>query len=84
MSKANETGAPLPEVGATSQAGPQRTGAATRPRSPRNSGKSRTARKGLTAAAILGFSAALGRGGDGRRRRLALGGVPALCVPRRR
>lgn len=59
MSKANETGAPIPEAGATSQAAPQRPGAATRPRSPRSSGKSRTAHKGLSAAAILGFSAAL-------------------------
>ena len=59
MSKANETGAPLPEAGSTSQAGPQRSGAATRPRSPRNPGRSRAARKGLSTAAILGFSVAL-------------------------
>ena len=59
MSKANETGAPLPEAGSTSQAGPQRSGAATRPRSPRSPGRSRAAGKGLSAAAILGFSAAL-------------------------
>ena len=56
MSKANETDAPIPEAGATSQAGPQRRSAATRPRS---SGKSRPTRKGLSAAAILGFSSAL-------------------------
>ncbi len=59
MSKANETGAPLPEAGSISQAGPQRSGAATRPRSPRNPGRSRAARKGLSVAAILGFSVAL-------------------------
>jgi signal peptidase II len=59
MSKANETGAPLPQAGSTSQAGPQRSGAATRPRSPRNPGRSRAARKGLSVAAILGFSVAL-------------------------
>jgi signal peptidase II len=59
MSKANETGASIPEAGSTSQAGPQRSGSATRPRSPRNPGRSRAARKGLSVAAILGFSAAL-------------------------
>lgn len=59
MSKANETGAPLPQTGAASQPGPQRAGAAARPRSPRGSGRKGTVGRGLSAAAILGFSAAL-------------------------
>jgi signal peptidase II len=59
MSKANETGAPLPEAGAASQAGSQRSGAETRPRRPRSPGRSRAASKGFSTAAILGFSAAL-------------------------
>ena len=57
MSKANETGAPLPEAGATSQAGSQRSGAAARPRNSKSRGAA--GRKGLSTAAILGFSAAL-------------------------
>jgi signal peptidase II len=59
MSKANEPGAPLPEAGATSQAGSQRPRAAARPRTPKGSGKARRAQKGLSTAAILGFAAAL-------------------------
>lgn len=59
MSKANDTGAPLPEAGETSQTGPQRSGAATRPRSPRASGRRPKAGKGFSTAAILGFCAAL-------------------------
>lgn len=59
MSKADESGAPMPEAGVTPQAGPQRSRAAARPRTPKKSGKGHAARKGLSAAAILGFSAAL-------------------------
>jgi signal peptidase II len=59
MSKADEPRAPLPEAGRTPQAGPQRVSAAARPRSSKGSGKGYAARKGLSAAATLGFSAAL-------------------------
>jgi signal peptidase II len=59
MSKADESRAPLPEAGGASQAGPQRARAAARPRTPKKTGKGHAARKGLSAAAILGFSAAV-------------------------
>jgi signal peptidase II len=58
MSRPDDTGAPLRDTGAASQAGAQRSrAAASRPRSPK--GKGRTVQKGLSAAAILGFSAAV-------------------------
>jgi signal peptidase II len=58
MNRSDDTGAPLPDAGAASQAGAQRPrAAASRPRNPK--GRGRAVQKGLSAAAILGFSAAV-------------------------
>ncbi|NBJ13733.1 signal peptidase II [Microvirga sp. SYSU G3D207] len=54
----DEPGAPLSETGAASQAGPRRSRAPGRARSA-GGAKARTARSGLSAASLLGFSAAL-------------------------
>jgi signal peptidase II len=59
MSKPEDTGAPLTDPGTTSQPGSPRPRAANRPRSSKGAGRGRAARKGLSVASILGFSAAL-------------------------
>ncbi len=59
MSKSEETGAPLTDAGVTAQAGSQRPRAASRLRAAKGSGRGRAAQKGLSVAAILGFSIAL-------------------------
>jgi len=58
MSRMDEPGAPLSETGAASQSGPRRSRAPGRARSA-GGAKARTARSGLSAASLLGFSAAL-------------------------
>jgi signal peptidase II len=59
MSKSEDTGAPLTDAGMTSRPGSPRPRAANRPRASKGSGRGRTAQRGLSVAAILGFSAAL-------------------------
>jgi signal peptidase II len=59
MSKSEDPGIPLTEGGMTSQPGSPRPRAASRPRSSKGRGRGRASRKGLSAAAFLGFSAAL-------------------------
>ncbi|QRM28606.1 signal peptidase II [Microvirga sp. VF16] len=59
MSKSEDTGAPLADAGLTSQPGSPRPRAASRPRASKGSGRARGAQKGLSVAAILGFSTAL-------------------------
>jgi signal peptidase II len=59
MSKSEDTGAPLADAGMTSRPGSPRPRAANRPRVSKGSGRGRTAQRGLSVAAILGFSAAL-------------------------
>jgi signal peptidase II len=59
MSKSEDSGAPLADAGATSQPGSPRPRATSRPRASKGSGRGRAAQKGLSVAAILGFSTAL-------------------------
>jgi signal peptidase II len=59
MSKSEDTGAPLTDAGMTSRPGSARPRAANRPRASKGSGRSRTAQRGLSVAAILGFSVAV-------------------------
>jgi len=59
MSKSEDTGAPLADAGATSQPVSSRPRAARRPRSQKGAGRGRAVQKGLSVAAILGFSVAL-------------------------
>ena len=59
MSKSEDTGAPLTDAGMTSRPGSPRPRAASRPRASKGSGRGRAVQRGLSVAAILGFSAAL-------------------------
>jgi signal peptidase II len=59
MSKSEDTGAPLSDAGMTSRPGSPRPRVANRPRASKGSGRSRAAQRGLSVAAILGFSVAL-------------------------
>ncbi len=59
MSKSEETGASVADAGVTPQTGLPRPRAASRPRSPKGPGRGRAVQKGLSVAAILGFSIAL-------------------------
>jgi len=59
MSKSEDTGAPLTDAGMTSRPGSPRPHAASRPRASKGSGRGRAVQRGLSVAAILGFSAAL-------------------------
>jgi signal peptidase II len=59
MSKSDETGTPLTDAGVTSQTGSPRPRTANRSRASKGTGRGRAAQKGLSIAAILGFSAAL-------------------------
>lgn len=59
MSKSEDTGAPLADAAVTSQPGSPRPRAASRPRSQKRAGRGRAVQKGLSVAAILGFSIAL-------------------------
>ena len=58
MIKGDEPEKALPNGGLSDPSGLQRPRAATRPRSPKGGGKSRAKKDGLSAAAILGFTAA--------------------------
>jgi len=58
MIKGDEPEKALPNGGLSDPSGLQRPRAATRPRSPKEGGKSRAKKDGLSAAAILGFTAA--------------------------
>jgi signal peptidase II len=58
MSKSDDTGAPLADPGMTPRPGSPRPRAASRARSPKGAGRGRAGQKGLSVAAILGFSVA--------------------------
>jgi signal peptidase II len=59
MTKADDSEAPVPNAGVPDQTGSQRSRAASRPRSQKRNGSSRSRKEGFSTAAILGFAAAL-------------------------